>query len=81
MPVRKCAICKMEIPNKTFDELIDLGYVKMQFAGNKKLGRKALWFCPEHSQNEVVRYVFGPHFKNKGLPPQMPLTRSEAVEF
>ena len=47
----KCSICNAEIPNKSRDELVDMGYTFTQ------IGRKYFAFCPKHSPLDIADFL------------------------
>lgn len=52
MGKEKCAICKASIPNKTQDELINLGYT-----GTCCYDKKLYIFCPKHKDKEILDFI------------------------
>ena len=49
--MNKCAICGDEIPNKTRDELIDMGYNFLLLEG------EYYSFCPKHNVREITQFI------------------------
>ena len=49
--MNKCVICGDEIPNKTRDELINMGYNFLLLEG------KYYSFCPKHSAKEITQFI------------------------
>ena len=47
----KCSICGVKIPNKTRDELVDMGYTFV------KMGKNYFAFCPKHSHLEISEFL------------------------
>jgi hypothetical protein len=57
---KTCCICDEQIPKKSVDQLIELGYSHMEFKKETANGKKSagsLYFCPKHSFEERMTVI------------------------
>lgn len=52
-----CEICRADIPNKSRDALVDMGYSMLELGSGNSPNHKYMVFCPNHSSNEVADHL------------------------